>query len=134
MANLRIDGLEEFRHKLRTIERKAPDRILDKLDEEGKKLRKRARANTPKKTGNLRKGYKLLPVEKVLGGYQKGLTNKSPHFHLVERGHRQVTGDGKEMGWTPGKFYLERTVKELEPQVNMELENWLDELFKELSK
>ena len=38
------------------------------------------------------------------------------------------------MGWTPGKFYLERTVKELEPQVNMELENWLDELFKELSK
>ena len=64
MANLRIDGLEEFRHKLRTIERKAPDRILDKLDEEGKKLRKRARANTPKKTGNLRKGYKLLPVRK----------------------------------------------------------------------
>ncbi|MCK9325825.1 MAG: HK97 gp10 family phage protein [Bacteroidales bacterium] len=134
MAELKLEGLEEFQEKLRTIERRAPDRILDKLDDEGKKLRKAARANTPKITGNLRRRYKLLPVEKVRGGYQKGMTNTAPHHHLVEKGHRKVTPGGREIGWTPGKFYLERTVKEVEPEVNKELENWLDELFKELSK
>lgn len=133
MADFKIDGLEEFQEKLKTIERNAPDRILEKLDDEGKKLRKAARDNTPKKTGKLRRGYKLLPVEKIKGGYQKGLTNTSPHFHLVERGHRKVTPGGKEIGFVPGKFYLEKTVKQEEEPLMNELENWLDELFKELS-
>ncbi len=133
-ANFRLEGAEEFQKKLKTIEKKAPDRIIDKLDEEGKKLIKQARTNTPKKTGKLRKGYKLLPVEKIQGGYQKGLTNTAPHFHLVEKGHRKVSKSGKELGWTEGKFYLERTVKEMEEPITQELENWLDELFRELSR
>lgn len=133
MGDFKIEGLEEFQEKLRTIEKKAPDRILDKLDDEGKKLRTASRMNTPKgKTGNLRKGYKLLPVEKIQGGYQKGITNTSPHFHLVERGHRKVTPGGKEIGFVPGKFYLEKTVKQEEEPLMNELENWLNTLFKEL--
>ncbi len=133
MAGFKLEGVEEFREKLRLIEKKAPDRILNKLDDEGKKLRKQARANTPKITGNLRKGYKLLPVEKVVDGYQKGMTNKAPHFHLVEKGHRKVTPGGRVIGWTPGKFYLEKTVKEMDEPIAESLKNWLDELFQELS-
>lgn len=131
---IKLEGIDEFQEKLKLVEKKAPDRILDKLDEEGKKLRKQARANTPKKTGNLRKGYKLTEVEKIHGGYQKGLYNDAPHFHLVEKGHRKVTPSGKEIGWTKGKFYLKKTVEEMEDEVNKELENWLDELFQELSR
>jgi len=135
MTEIKFIGIEEFQEKLQLIERKAPDRILDKLDEVGKELRKQAMNNTPKgKTGNLRKGYKLLPVEKIKGGYQKGMTNTAPHFHLVEKGHRKVSKSGKELGWTEGKFYLERTVKEMEEPITQELENWLDELFRELSR
>ncbi len=133
MADFKIEGLGEFQEKLKTIEKKAPDRILDKLDEVGKELRKQAMNNTKKgKTGNLRKGYKLLPVEKIKGGYQKGMTNTAPHFHLVEKGHRKVSKSGKELGWTEGKFYLERTVKEMEEPIMEELQEWLDELFNEL--
>jgi len=133
MAHLVIKGIGEFQAKLRAVEKRAPDRILDKLDEEGKKLRTAARKNTPKIRDNLRGGYKLLSAEKIAGGYQKGMTNIAPHFHLVEKGHRQVTPNGKEIGFTPGKFYLEKTVKEREADTAKELENWLDELFKELS-
>ena len=133
MADFKVEGIDEFQEKLKTIEKKAPDRILDKLDEVGKELRKQAMNNTKKgKTGNLRKGYKLLPVEKIKGGYQKGLYNNYPTFHLVEKGHRKVSKSGKELGWTEGKFYLERTVKEMEEPITQELENWLDELFNEL--
>ena len=131
--DVKIEGVEEFQEKLKTVEEKAPDRIIDELDEEGKKLRKQAMNNTKKgKTGNLRKGYKLLPVEKIKGGYQKGMTNTAPHFHLVEKGHRKVSKSGKELGWTEGKFYLDRTVKEMEEPITEDLKDWLDELFQEL--
>ena len=132
MADFKIEGLEEFQEKLKTIEKKAPDRILDKLDEEGKKLRVAARDNTPKVTGKLRKGYKLTQVEKIQGGYQKGLYNNYPTFHLVEKGHRKVSRSGKELGWTEGLFMLEKTVKEQEEPIMEELQEWLDELFNEL--
>lgn len=132
MADFKLEGLEEFQEKLKLIEKKAPDRIIEKLDEEGKKLRKAARANTPKKTGKLRKGYKLLPVEKIKGGYRKGITNTTPYFGLVERGHRRVSKTGKELGWTEGKFYLEKTMKEQEEPITEELQDWMDELFNEL--
>lgn len=134
MPEFRIQGLEEFQEKLKLIERRAPDRILDKLDDEGKKLVKAVRGNMPKKTGKLRKGVKALPVEKVRGGYQKGVTNKSPHYHLVERGHRKISKTGQELGWVDGKFYLERTVTEQEDPIMNELKNWLDDLFQELSR
>ncbi len=132
MAEFKIEGVEEFEKKLKTIEKKAPDRILDKLDEVGKKLRVAARDNTPKVTGKLRKGYKLTQVEKVQGGYQKGLYNNYPTFHLVEKGHRKVSKSGKELGWTEGLFMLEKTVKEQEEPIMEELQEWLDELFNEL--
>ena len=132
MADFKVEGIDEFQEKLKTIEKKAPDRIIEKLDEVGKKLRVAARDNTPKVTGKLRKGYKLLPIEKIQGGYQKGMTNTAPHFHLVEKGHRKVSKSGKELGWTEGLFMLEKTVKEQEEPIMEELQEWLDELFQEL--
>jgi hypothetical protein len=133
MADFKVEGIEEFQEKLRLVERRAPDRILDKLDEEGKKLRVATRNNTPKVTGKLRKSYRLTEVEKIQGGYQKGLYNKAPHFHLVEKGHRKVSPSGEELGWTDGLFMVEKTVKQEEEPMMEELQNWLDELFKELS-
>lgn len=133
MPDIRLDGFEEFKEKLKTIEKKAPDRIIDKLDEKGNELRREARKNTPRKTGKLRSGYRTTPVEKIKGGYMKGLKNTSPHFYIVEKGHRKVSRSGKELGWTEGVFMLERTVKELEEPFEGDLRKWLDELFKELS-
>lgn len=132
MTNFKVDGLEEFEEKLKLIERRAPDRILDELDRQGNRLRRAARANTPKKTGKLRKGYRLTPVEKIQGGYQKGLYNNYPTFHLVERGHRKVSPSGKELGWTEGVFMIEKTVAQEEEEIMDELKSWLDELFQEL--
>lgn len=132
MVEFKVEGLEEFEKKLRIIEKKAPDRILKELDRQGNYLRRQARKNTPVKTGNLRKGYKLTKTEKIAGGYQKGLYNTAPHHHLVHNGHRKVSQSGKLLGWTPGLFYIDKTVAEEEGKINAELQNWLDTLFKEL--
>ena len=90
MAKFKVEGLEEFQEKLKTIEKKAPDRILVRLDKEGNKLRKAMRANTPVgATGKLQKGYRLEATKKVAGGYEKGLYNRAPHHHLVNNGDRK---------------------------------------------
>lgn len=133
--NLEIDqkSIQEFQDKLKTVEKKAPDRIIDKLDDEGKTFVKAAKENTPRgKTNKLYKGWRHEPVEKVRGGYEKGIRNKAPHHHLVNNGHRRVTPGGRVVGWTNGLFYKEKTIgQEEEPMMNR-LQSWLDELFKEL--
>lgn len=132
MSKLEIKGLEEFQDKLRTIEKKAPDRIIKELDKQGNYLRRETRKNTPKKTGRLRKGFQLTQVEKNNGGYEKSMFNKAPHHHLVNLGHRKVTPGGKEVGWTDGIFYVDKTLKQIENPMMSAMSKWLDELFKEL--
>lgn len=132
--DFKIDGVEEFQKAIKTVERKAPDRILDKLDEEGRTFVKAARENTPVgRTGKLKKGWKTEPVKKIGKGYQKGMRNKAPHHHLVNNGHRQVTESGKVIGWVNGRFYTEETVAQEESGTNRRLEEWLNELYEELS-
>lgn len=136
--NFEIKGLEEFQKKIQTIEKKAPDRILNELDRQGNKLRKAMRENSPVSDRNkpnrkrIKYSYKLDPVKKVGGGYSKGLYNKAPHHHLVNNGHRKVTPGGRVIGWTPGLFYIEKTVAQQETIIMSELQSWLSELYGEL--
>lgn len=135
--DFKIDGVEEFQKAIKTVERKAPDRILDKLDEEGRAFVKAAKENTPdsgrKHNKKLKTGWVTEPVEKIGKGYQKGIRNKRPHHHLVNNGHRQVTESGKVIGWVNGRFYTEETVAQEESGTNRRLEEWLNELYEELS-
>lgn len=132
----KIDGLAEFQEKVKLVEKKAPDRILKELDKQGRKLKKAAVANTPVGKGTKRKiskSYKLLKTERVGSGFEKGITNKSPHYHLVERGHNIVRKKGQPpVGYVPGKFFFEKTIQEMEQPMNRDLRAWLDELYKEL--
>lgn len=131
MGDFTIEGLEEFQEKLKTVQKKAPDRIIKELNRQGNKLRRATRENTPADTGKLRKGYRLKEVEKVGKGYQKGMHSKSPLFHLIERGHFRVTKDGKRE-WVNGVFMVEKTVSQQEPIIMGELKIWLDKMFEEL--
>lgn len=135
MSGFEIDGLNEFIEKISLVEKRAPDKIINKLNRVGGKLRTAAKANTPmlkSKGKTIVKSYKLYPVEKVGGSYQKGIANTAPHFHLVENGHRKVTPSGNEVGFVEGQFFFEKTVKEMEQPIAAELEKWLDKLYKEL--
>lgn len=127
-----IKGLEEFQKKIKTIERKAPDRILRELDKQGNKLRREMRKNTPERKRNLVKGYRVTKSEKAGKGYQKGLYNQAPHHHLVNNGHKKVTRGGRVIGWTPGLFYVELTVSQQEGIIMADLQDWLEELYAEL--
>lgn len=132
MSDFKIDGLEEFQNKLKTIERKAPDRIINKLNQQGNRLRRETRKNTPEDTGKLKKSYKLTPVEKVGRGYEKGMRSNAPHFHLVERGYWLTSKSGQKIRWIEGKFMVEKTVNQMEGPIMSSLDKWLSDLFEEL--
>ena len=131
MESFKIEGLEEFQEKLKTIEKKSPDRIINELDKQGNRLRRAVRENTPVRTGKLKRSYKLSPVEKVKGGYSKGFRSNAPHFHLVERGHMQVNRDGSKK-WVEGIFMVEKTVMQEEDPIMKDLQKWMNTLFLEL--
>lgn len=135
MGDFEIKGLEEFQEKLITVQKKAPDRIIENLDKQGENLRKEIRKNTPvgtSKRKKLKNSFKLNEVEKVNGGYSKGLRSNAPHFHLIERGHRVVNKKGETVDKVDGLFFLEKTTMQMEEPIMNDMKKWLDKLFEEL--
>lgn len=57
--------------------------------------------------------------------------SESPHFHLVEYGHRQVTRSGVFLRFVPGTHFLEKTAQEVEKNV-APVE--MDKFFKDITK
>lgn len=135
MSGFEINGMDEFREKLKLVEKKAPDKIINKLNRLGGKLRSAAKENTPKlkpEGTRISESYKLHSVERGSDFYEKGMSNTAPHFHLVEHGHRKVTPGGREVGFVPGQFFLEKTIEEMKEPINSELKRWLNKLYNEL--
>lgn len=105
------------------------------LRKEGTKLRKltlsKAKMKLKKKTGNLFKGIKAGKVYtfKGNGGLSVRVYGGSPayHIHLLEYGHRQVTKDGKEVGFVQGKHFFEDAAKEFPNTYYNDLQKFLDE-------
>lgn len=134
-----FEGLPEMQEKLEKVRSQFPfeeETILKKL---GSDLRKSAKDKTP--IGNdkkhLKDSYKLSPVN-----YEKDITNiqlisKSPIWHLVEAGHKRVSGKkgqtlgkgGKDLGWTPGHFMVEKSALEMEKTLPITVTKMLDKVL-----
>lgn len=114
-----IDGLTDFQNDLMQVERSAERVFKEAVRTSGNKatshVRKKARTLVKKDTGNYHKKFKR---GKVFIGTDGAMTvrvlNTSPHGHLIEDGHRQVTKDGTEVGFVPGKKVMEKGMQEFE--------------------
>ncbi len=134
-SGFKISGVEELQAAFREVLAQAPDRIENQGMKMMRKLRKNTKERTPVQSGRLRKGYKLREPERLPDGFRFELYNGEPHFHLIERGHREVDPVTlQEFGFVPGVFMLEQSVAELNADAPDELEKWLNKLYKELHK
>lgn len=134
-SGFKITGVEELQKAFREVLERAPDRVEKQLVKMGKRLRDNTKERTPERSGRLRKSYKLSEPKHLSDGYQLEMHNSKPHFHLVERGHREVDPvTGQEYGFVPGAHMLEQSVTEMNDQAPGELEKWLNKLYKELHK
>lgn len=134
---MEIHGLTEFqRDLLVTANVKIPKESKKILRKIGSKARtqvaRTARTSVKRKTGNYHKKWKRGKVFKGnTGGLVVRVINSSPHAHLIENGHRQVTKDGREVGFVPGKKVLDRGMLEFEASGKVEamISEWLDDLL-----
>ena len=106
-----------------------------------KKMGNKFRNSVKKKTPNSgyeskRKLIKSYRVSKVQGAGKDlyvEFRSTSPHFHLVERGHRIVDKNGRDTGKrVQGKFMVEKTVLEYQKDFPKEVEKMVDQLLKGL--
>jgi len=98
-----------------------------------KKIIDEAKSKVDEKTGAYIKSIKRGAVWQKNGGISVNAYSDDPKSHLIEKGHRIVTKDGKEVGFQQGKYVFsdasEEYFKEFEEDVEGFLDGVLEDLF-----
>lgn len=137
--SMEIEGLSDLQKDLLKIaQRELPKETKKIMRKAGSKARtyvaRKARSKVKKKTGNYHKKWKRgKAYVNAKGENVVRVINSSPHAHLIEDGHRQVTKDGREVGFVRGRKVLDQGIRDFENSGQYEkiLSDWLDQLLKD---
>lgn len=142
MSNINTSELDAFsRELLEMANNELPKESKKFLRTEATKLRKKtldkAKSLTNKQTGNYYKGIKKGKVYHYKDKKNNSIRvyGRSPHAHLIEYGHRQVSKNGVESGFVEGKHVFEKAKNEFESEFNSDCEKFISDVVVEgLSK
>ena len=134
---LEIQGLDTLEQKLNYISNRYPYESEVLLTKMGNKFRSSVKKKTPdsgyESKRKLMKSYRVSKVQGAGKDLYVEFRSTSPHFHLVERGHRIVNKKGRDTGKrVQGKFMVEQTVLEYQKAFPKEVEKMVDKLLKGL--
>lgn len=130
-----LSELDDFTVQLLDLaQRQTPRETRKFLQSEGTKLRRFtasiARKEVKKRTGNYIKGIKRGKVYLYQGDTLSiRVYNSSPHAHLIEDGHRQVTKSGKVVGFVRGHRVFQKAHKGYEDKFFSACEDFIDDLL-----
>lgn len=135
MADMKFEGLTDFQKDLLDVAtNKLPRQTFKLMRKSGTAARKivlkHARSKVKKDTGLYFKRFKRGKAFKDdEGKYVIRVYNSAPHAHLIEHGHRQVTKDGREVGFVPGKHVVAEGIQKFDDEFEQRISDWLDELL-----
>ena len=119
---MEIQGLDEFAKTLENAQDNYKKEAKKALNEIGMKLKARVVLKTPVDTGVLRRSWKYKTIDE-----NEGILSNSVHYAShVNYGHR--TRGGKS--FVDGVYMLEKSVKEIESELDKEFSIMIDNLFK----
>ena len=119
---MEIQGLDEFAKTLDNAQDNYKKEAKKLLNEIGMKLKTRVVLKTPVDTGVLRRSWKYKTINE-----NEGILSNSVHYAShIEYGHR--TRGGKS--FVDGVYMLEKSVKEIESELDKEFSIMIDNLFK----
>ena len=119
---MEIQGLDEFAKTLNNAQDNYKKEAKKALNEIGMKLKARVVLKTPVDTGVLRRSWKYKTINE-----NEGILSNGVHYaQHVEYGHR--TRGGKS--FVDGVYMLEKSVKEIESELDKEFSIMIDNLFK----
>lgn len=134
---LEIQGLDTLQQKLNYISSRYPYESEILLTKMGNKFRNSVKKKTPdsgyESKRKLMKSYRVSKVQGAGKDLYVEFRSTSPHFHLVERGHRIVDKKGRDSGKrVQGKFMVEKTILEYQKSFPKEVEKMVDNLLRGL--
>ena len=134
---LEIQGLDTLQKKLNYISTRYPYESEILLTKMGNKFTNSVKKKTPdsgyESKRKLLKSYRVSRVKGVGKDLYVEFRSTSPHFHLVERGHKVVDKNGRDTGKrVQGKFMVEQTALEYQKSFPKEVEKMVDNLLRGL--
>ena len=132
--NLEFKGIEGLQDDIQKVIDSCPEETEKELKKLGNKVKNYAIEDTPKKTENLQKGYKVSNVTySMAGNSYVTVKNDSPHFHLIEKGHNiKNDKNGQILGYVPGKHMMENAITRLDEEFEAEMKRWTKKMLKRL--
>lgn len=136
---LTVSGIDDITAELKNLVKEYPDKAGELLEKRGKALRKDVVANVDKRLGTTKNAKQSLHR---IGSYRvskaKGIgllqyveiSAKSPHFHLLERGH-EIILNGRHMGFYPGQHMMADAINVNRREMPKAVEDMVDALLKE---
>ena len=116
--SVRFIGLEGLMSDMQGLISKAPDELNKAVEKTAREWTKDCNSKMPstyKDGKNSLKKWKTKKEYTSLGIISSiEVTNKAPHFHLVENGHRKFIHGVDTGGFVEGKHYAEKTRAEYE--------------------
>ncbi|MFD3271518.1 HK97 gp10 family phage protein [Paenibacillus dendritiformis] len=140
MADFEIEtkSLNVFAKELDDLQRMFPKEAKQLMRRAGSKARtivaRKARQLVRKKTGNYYKSIRRgrVWVDNSTGEYKVRVYTRSPHGHLIEKGHRIIGKDGSEHGFKEGYHVFDKATREIEQQWEEILEKEFDKIMSKL--
>ena len=132
-----VSGLDTMKKKLNYISTRYPYESEVLLTNMGNKFRASVKRRTPdsglQSKRKLMKSYRVSKVQGAGKDLYVEFRSTSPHFHLVERGHKIVDKNGRDTGKrVAGKHMVEQTALEYQKAFPKEVERMVDKLLKGL--
>lgn len=131
-----ISELTNFEKQLLSMaNEKLPKESRSFLQKEGNKLKTVTKNNAKKvkkKTGNYHKSIKRGKVYNYNGSLSIRCYSSDPKAHLIEKGHRIITKDGREVGFKDGEHVFEEAEKTFESTYYGDTENFIDSVISKL--
>ena len=136
-SGFEVSGLDTMQKKLNYISTRYPYESEVLLTNMGNKFRASVKRRTPdsglQSKRKLMKSYRVSKVQGAGKDLYVEFRSTSPHFHLVERGHKIVDKNGRDTGKrVAGKHMVEQTVLEYQTAFPREVEKMVDKLLKGL--
>lgn len=130
--------LEEFQRHLNAAASQSPAKAEKYLKQAGNALKKQAAQATPDSGTSHRKKLSKSWNGEVVGYVTNGtlqyqLRNKAPHYHLVERGHKQTARHSKKVvGHVAGRKFFAKALADY--QTSQTEQKYLKKFWKDFKK
>ncbi len=130
-----LNGFTELQDSLQKAIKKYPDMGAERLENISKDFKKRViqitKQSVDSHTGKLIKGFKLDKMRGFGVNMEKDFRGTAPHFHLIENGHNQVTKDGRNVGWVPGRLIVKQARDEYAEKMPQEMQKLIEDITRE---